>query len=450
MMSKNFEGVTLKTQQFVDAFGSEIQKRSYSKTKKLAKNTKISIIKTAEQKYPITEIKEGGLVYYQIGSKRPEKREREDRRITNGDWSNGYVKNMDIIVAAKLDKEKVLEGPRTLGTWLQYFELISPLQLKLLKSIYDENLKYKLLRSLKESQIVLKGEEKIFDDYQDSINKHKGELLSTLSRMKKIGIIDIIEEYRGVYGVIEIDIEKELENVPNSEKAYLKEVLIAKNKALQHLEDVTSDLNVSMYKELCMKKKILQNEYNVTEFKIKRYKYSKNVKAYNDAWKKCLNDYTLKHDLNDTYQLKYFYKVYNIRKKGEENKLVKYLEKFNLELLKGYKTLTLAEQYEFLNDNRIKYVENHAIEIIMKAEIKACAFLNRKVKEIKLSEETKEAIELGILTENQIDEQVVKTREDYFELTDSSYFELYYNGLYARKIAELEKVYQIQFLEDNG
>ena len=105
---------------------------------------------------------------------------------------------------------------------------------------------------------------------------------------------------------------------------------------------------------------------------------------------------------------------------------------------------------EFLNDNRIKYVENHAIEIIMKAEIKACAFLNRKVKEIKLSEETKEAIELGILTENQIDEQVVKTREDYFELTDSSYFELYYNGLYARKIAELEKVYQIQFLEDNG
>ena len=86
----------------------------------------------------------------------------------------------------------------------------------------------------------------------------------------------------------------------------------------------------------------------------------------------------------------------------------------------------------------------------MKAEIKACAFLNRKVNEIKLSEETKEAIELGILTENQIDEQVVKTREDYFELTDSSYFELYYNGLYARKIAELEKVYQIQFLEDNG
>ena len=268
--------------------------------------------------------------------------------------------------------------------------------------------------------------------------------------MKKIGIIDIIEEYRGVYGVIEIDIEKELENVPNSEKAYLKEVLIAKNKALQHLEDVTSDLNVSMYKELCTKKKILQNEYNVTEFKIKRYKYSKSVKAYNDAWKKCLNDYTLKHDLNDTYQLKYFYKVYNIRKKGEENKLVKYLEKFNLELLKGYKTLTLAEQYEFLNDNRIKYVENHAIEIIMKAEIKACTFLNRKVNEIKLSEETKEAIELGILTENQIDEQVVKTREDYFELTDSSYFELYYNGLYARKIAELEKVYQIQFLEDNG
>jgi hypothetical protein len=407
-------------------------------------------MKTAEQKYDITESKSGGLVYYQIGNKRPEKKEREDRRITNGAWSNGYVKNMDIIVAAKLDNEEVLERPKTLGKWLQYFELISPLQLYLLRAIYDDKLKYKLLRSLKESQIIIKGEEQIFDDYQDLINKHKGDLYSALSRMKKIGIIDIVEEYRGVYGAIEIDIKKELENIFNVKKSYEKEKIIEKNKALKHLEDVTSELNVSLHKGLCTKKKNLQNEHNVTEFKIKRYKYSKSVKAYNDAWKKSLRDYTLKHDLNATYQLKYFYKVYKIRKKGEENKLVKYLEKFNLELLKGYKTLTLAEQCEFLNDNRIKYVENHAIEIIKKAEIKTCAFLNRKGKEIKLSEETKEAIELGILTEKQIDEQVFKTREDYFELTDSSYFELYYNGLYARKIAELEKVYQIQFLEDNG
>ena len=43
MMSKNFEGATLKTQEFVDAFGSEIQKKAILRQKNQQKIQKYQL-----------------------------------------------------------------------------------------------------------------------------------------------------------------------------------------------------------------------------------------------------------------------------------------------------------------------------------------------------------------------------------------------------------------------
>lgn len=373
---------------------------------------------------------------------RTDKKRREDKRITNGAWTSLFVKNMDIIIAASLEREDLPEESQPLGNWLQFFKLITPNQYRVVQAKFNETLKYRLLKKLKQGQIIIKGEEEIFDDYQYCIIKHKYELHRALNRMRKIGIIDIIEEYEGVYEAVELDIDKELESVPISQQAYKEGVLIAENEGRKTLANVRDNLTASSYKKLCADKKRLQIEYNVDEFTINRYEFSNKVKSYKKAWGNYLKSYIISNNSEINYRLKYFYTKYKIIKRGSDDKLVKYLETYNPELLEAFTTLELSERLEFLDDNMNKYVSNHSQEIVKKAEAKELNFLNGKNKNVELSMELEDCCELGILTLNQVTEQLSRTREDYLDLPNSKYYDLFFNRLYAKKMAEIENYFQ--------
>ncbi|WP_144466436.1 hypothetical protein [Bacillus nitratireducens] len=143
--------------------------------------------------------------------KRKEKVKKEDRRQFNKGTAPLHSKHLALMVMSKIDG--IDYKARTRNGWATYFGLISSAEQDIMNGIYSEE----ALKPYKEFMIRLgvidNGEEKIFQDFADTLTKvTKGQLQTVLNQAEERELISRISAWKGkVKGSNEpIDIDKSL------------------------------------------------------------------------------------------------------------------------------------------------------------------------------------------------------------------------------------------------
>jgi hypothetical protein len=387
----------------VAKYGSDDCKNHFLKYRKFT-NKKIenALIKTLEQYYISVDIvKQGRANVYRLGEERKEKVERKRNlggNISNGAWKIAYTKNLDIIVVSHLENKKVITGAQTLNKWCLDFGLISNEMYHLVMSKYNDTAKKNHVKKLKQNNIIKEGQERIIDDYIETFQNLQGQLVSALNRMQKLNII----EY---YPVI---------------KAVLK------NGETINLHEIT-------YQELLSKKRELMKKYDVDEWYLNTYKNSKKSINYMVEWAEVLDN--IKDLGGNVLKLDYYYTAYAIMLKATEKKIINYLRTYNKDVIQAFE----SNQTSFLNNNELFFHDKRKDFIYEKAEVKTDNFLNGTVPPKKVRDLQKE---LGGKLKRFYHPRI----EDF--TYDEDYYRLFFEGLYAQKIKELQEHYNVNFIKN--
>jgi hypothetical protein len=176
--------------------------------------------------------------------------QREDNRISKGAWSIPYTKNMDIMVVSALEQGLVTETAQPLSKWAVDFGLITPAMYGLLQSRYNEYLRSQHLQDLKNNKIILKGEDRILDDFIYITKEINNQLAAALERMKKAGIIEYYPEYKG----------------------HVKKT------------DEIINLHEDTFKQILTLQRNLMEQYDVNDWYLNTFKNASKVKEYNKVW----------------------------------------------------------------------------------------------------------------------------------------------------------------------
>ena len=387
-------------EQIVAIEGDEVIKNHLAKNGRLMKNVFERFVKDLKQRYEHVEVigKGGKKTKYILGEKREQIAEREDNRISNGAWSNPYTKNMDIMVVSVLEQGLETETAQTLAKWALDFGLITPKMYELLLARYNDYLKSEHIQDLKDNNIIRKGEDRIVDDFTYMTKEITNQLASTLNRMEKAGIIEYYPVYKG--HVKETD-----------KKISLHETTVKKILALQ---------------------RELMERYDVNEWYLAHYKNSKKTVQYYKEWKEGLAEVT--DENGNVLGLDYWYKTYAIILKARKKKIIRYLEKYNKEVIEKFK----QDEDAFLLNNEVTYHKKRHDYVVDKAKKREDNFLSEKTKVVELDENLQEIYE---------EKTIVKTyrnrREDF--TFDEEYYALYFDRLYAQRIKELQEYYGYTF-----
>lgn len=372
----------------VKLYGSEECKVHFEKYGKFKnKSIEEGLIKTLRQHYDSIEtVKQGRAFVYKLGAKREVIAEREDNRVSNGDWSIPYTKNMDIMVVSVLEQGLVAETAQPLSKWAVDFGLITPQMYGLLKARYNEYLRASHIQELRESKVILDGEDRILDDFTYIVKEINNQLAGTLNRMQKAGIIEFYPVYKG----------------------HIKET------------DETINLHENTVKEILSLQRNLMEQYNVNEWYLAHYQNAPRTKEYNKVWE--IELARVKDEKGEVLGLDYFYKLYAIMLKATKKKIIKYLEKYNMEAIEGFK----RNEELFLTDNENTFYKERHDYVVVKAQKAERKFLS------------KNTVELDETLKMFFDEDELARRNFTF---DKKYYALYFDRKYAQRIKELQEYY---------
>lgn len=376
----------------VELFGTEEQKGHFNKYNKFKNNNlETALIKTLEQNYAVVEkVKVGRSIAYKVNGKLEVVKERKDNRVSNGDWSKAYTKNMDIVVVSILEQEKESKADQTLNDWLLDFNLITPQAHDLLKSRFNEEIKERHLIELKENNIIKTGEERVLIDYVEMVLKLQGELASTLNRMSKAKIIEFYPVFWGYNG-------EKIQLTPETHKRVLK-----------------------------LRKKLMEQHGITNEWHVANHKKTEKVKLF-------LENYSIQlekvvDDKGNVLGLKNVYKTYAVILKATKKATIKYLEKYAKEAIEQYK----EDSLNYIEENKNSFAKNRFEHTTKEAENKESKFFEPKT--------NIEAIE-------KFGAGAFKPKLENFSEKQKQYYALYFNHLYVKTIQELEKHYGHKFLE---
>lgn len=376
----------------VEEYGTEEQKGHFKKYKKFT-NKKIedALIKTLEQNFEVVErVKVGRSIAYKVNGERAVLLERKDMRVSNGDWSKPYTKNMDIVVVSILEQEKESRADQTLNDWLLDFNLITPQAYDLLKSRFNEEIKERHLIELKENKIIKTGEERVLIDYVEMVLKLQGELASTLNRMSKAKIIEFYPVFWGYNG-------EKIQLSPETHKKALK-----------------------------LRKKLME-QYGITnEWHVSNHKNTEKVQLFLKEYSKQLAKVT--DDKGNELGLKNIFKTYAVILKATKKATIKYLEKYAKDAIEQYK----EDSLKYIEVNKSDYAKNRLEYATKEAESKEKKFFEPKT--------NSEAIE-------KFGAGAFKPKLEDFSEKQKDYYALFFDRLYVKRIQELEKHYGHKFLE---
>ncbi|UUV26026.1 MULTISPECIES: hypothetical protein [Lysinibacillus] len=390
--------LVLAKKEAVELFGSEDCKRHFLKYGKFTnKDIEISLINEMKRYYDTVEsvkpAKGRGYVY-ELSGEKDEPTPKEDGRISNGAWSNPYIKNMDIMVVSVLEQGLVEETAQTLSKWCFDFGLISLKIYELLPAKYNQHFKEQCLQELKENNIISEGEDRILNDFIYQLKTLQSQLAGTLKRMQKA---NLIEYY----------------SVP---KGYVEE------------DDKTINLHESTVKKILTLQRELMERYNVSDWYLNTFYNSSRSREYRDEWKKGL---ALITDENENIiGLSYWYKTYAIILKARKKKIIHYLEKYNMGVIEQFKKDTQV----FIEENENKFHKNRHDYVVSEAQKREDNFLSEKIKVIELDKSVKE-----IYDSNTREVKYYNKRQDY--TYDEKYYALYFDRLYTQRIKELQEYY---------
>ncbi|MBE7122998.1 hypothetical protein [Bacillus cereus] len=380
----------------VELYGSEQCKRHFEKYKKFT-NKKIedALIKTLIQYYKqVEKEKQGNSVVYILREEREKVAVREDNRTSNGAWSIPYTRNMDIMVVSVLEQGLIVETAQTLSKWSLDFGLITPKMYELLHAKYSEFIKEQNLRDLKNNNIICEGEERILNDFIHDIQKIQNQLAGTLNRMQKAKIIEYFPVYKG----------------------FVKE------------EGITVNLHENTVKKIVSLRRDLMKQYDVNEWYLSVYSNTKKSRNYYEEWEEKLSK--VKDENGVTLGLSYWYKTYAIILKASEKRIISYLEKYNKDVIELYK----KEERIFLAENEDTFHKERKNYVVKEAKKREDNFLGEKTKIITLDEDVAK-----IYGTNKLEEKYYNKKHDF--VYDESYYALYFNKLYAKRIKDLQEYY---------
>lgn len=390
---------TITKKEAVDKYGNSKQKDHFYKYKKFKnKSIEDSLIKEIERYYEhVSKIKQGRSIVYELDNKRSEIIPKEDNRISNGSWSNPYIKNMDIIVVSKLEQGSILPEAKTLSTWLLEFGLINQSMYDLLISANNNRIKIEHEEALINSNIICKGEEKILDDFRDDVKYLQGQLAATLERMRKANIIEF----------------------------YMIPKAVLTNGEVVTLDEITFHKLITLRKELMEK-------HEVDEWTVKTLKNAEKVKSFNkELIEKFKNIETM---LYEKISVQFYYKTYSVILKARKQRIIKYLEKYSKEAIEQFK----KDKDNFLNSNNLDYKTNRENFVYTKAKEREENFIGDTVE----TEDLKQPPN-GLYGEEFLDQFQRYKKVNY--AFNSGYYDLYFNRKYAETIKSLQNYYGHEF-----
>lgn len=286
---------------------------------------------------------------------------------------------------------------QTLNKWCLDFGLISKGIYELVISKHNETLKESIVEEIENKGIIDKGEERIIDDYTETIKGLQGRLSSTLNRMAKLNIIEYYLVFKGV---------KE-----NGE---------------------TVNLHEKTYERLLSIKRGLMEKYDVDDWYVSNYKNAKKTVAYMEKWKEALINVI---DVDRAVlNLDYYYKTYTVILKARKKRITNYLQQYNKDMIEAYEN----NPETFLNSNEEIYHAERKGYVFDKAKEKEDGFFKPRKNEPKRVKEARK--ELGGKKKPFYRPMV----EDF--TFDEDYYRLYFERLYAKKIKELQEHYNFTFV----
>ncbi|WP_028775651.1 hypothetical protein [Shimazuella kribbensis] len=383
-------------EQIVAIEGDEVIKSHMEKNKKLMKNVFLRFVKDLEQRYESVETvgKGGTKTKYILGSKRKkiaERRRELGGNISNGAWSIPYTKNMDIMVVSVLEQGLVSKTAQILSKWCLDFGLITPKMYELLPAKYHEGYKQNCLQELIDNNIILEGEDRILNDYIYDLKIIQNHLVNTLNRMSKANIIEYFPVYKG------------------------------------HIErnGKTINLHEETVKRILTHQSELMEKYDVNDWYLNQFPNAKKVQNYKKEWKVELK--SIKDENGNELGLDYWYISYAIILKARKKKIIRYLEKFNREVIEQFK----KDEELFLDENKVDYHNGRSTYVINQAQKRMNRFFEQKYKKPFIEE-------LG-------GKQVTHKKHDTDFVFDKGYYALYFEKLYVQRIRELQKYYGCTF-----
>lgn len=386
----------------VELYGSEDCKKHFAKYGKFTnKDIEKSLIQEMRRYYHSVEIvkqKKGRGFVYELRGKKDVVTAKEDGRINNGAWSIPYTKNMDIMVVSVLEQGLIEETAQPLSKWAVDFGLITHNMYELLKSRYNEFLRLQHLQDLESNNIIFEGEDRILDDFTYMVKEINNQLAGTLSRMQKADIIEYYPEYKG------------------------------------HLMETgeTITLHEDTVKQILTLKRNLMEKHDVNDWYISLYKNAPKTKAYNQEWNAGLAQVT--DEKGEVLRLDYYYKVYAIILKARKKKVIKYLERYNKDVIERFK----QNEELFLNDNESIFHRERHDYVLREAQEEENKFLAKKTKTFTLDENLQEVYGTETIT------KMFYNERDNFTF-DEGYYTLYFEKLYAERIKKLQEYYGYKF-----
>lgn len=415
----------------VEKYGSDACKRHFLKYGKF-KNTSIeqALLKTLRQYYEYVEIKkEGRSFVYVLEGKRAIPTVRDDKRQANG-MMKETTKDINLAVASFLDEYEIDGSPRSLLSWLYKFELITSKQLNVFQINYDKTCRAMILEELIENKIIGVSQSQILIDYSLHLNSLKGSMGECLKRLEKIGAIELIEYYTGVYATYKI---KDDGSQANDASNVTKEIVGLRR------EEIKQYIDSSTYLELENEKALLRKSHNLKEFTIRVYPHSAKVKSYNEEVENLYSNHVIK-EYGDTYTLDFYYKSYSIVVKEKGKVLQYYCDRIqdnkDRAISLNAAALTNLVHTRNFRSNFAKETEQFAL----KKEMINREYFKKKT-EIVWSEEIRGLAEEGWMTEEEISEIQQEQYETFYRYADKEYYDYSLAGEYHKKIMAIHNYY---------
>lgn len=194
------EKITMTKAEAVAKYGSEGCKRHFEKNKKFKnKSIEDALKKTMETFYEEVKLVKVGRKYvFELYGKKNEVTKKVDKRIRNGIGTDSYTRNLDILVAAVLEKESITYKPQVLNKWLFDFGVINSSLYDLIVAKYDEEELATQVHTLVKSKKINFSQKRIVIDFMIFTQTLQSQIAATFNRMEKIGLIEVTQIPMGV------------------------------------------------------------------------------------------------------------------------------------------------------------------------------------------------------------------------------------------------------------
>lgn len=356
---------TLTLQELVEEFGNEKQKEAFKLGNgNLNSRTLKSIVNNALRCYAkYEEIGRGRKRKIRLYEKYEIERVKEDKRISNGKWSNPYLRFLEILIIKKLEQGVFHEKDESPSYWFEYFDLVTKKEYNLFSSYKHNELYEPFINELIDNHILTIGEERVLKEFTNYYSKLKDQVIESLKRFAKINVLRITPYYNGILN--------NPQKVQNSKGDYetIKKIAISQE----------------VYDEVKKIESELRSEFSINPLQIKNLPYMRKVIDYNEKRKKHVAE--VKDDSGKKLNLDYVYVTYHVHAPPVDNLLQNYLESYKY--LNDDVLLSEVSEHQFWENIRSLFLENRKFYIENDANKTTETFLERysNLNEIKYDKE---------------------------------------------------------------